>query len=315
MVDAGKFMFSYTPMFMHMEGNYIGSSEVSPQTIVTTVPSNMKMGMMREMYRIVPSSMDVQSHMFHAMYGVTDWLNVMVMGSYVYKTMNMTTFAGATGTTILGTSRASTSGFGDTSVSALWRLYQDQMHHLHLNLGLSLPSGSTTETVTMLSPMNTFMTMRANYGMQLGTGTVDFLPGVTYTGHLDQWSWGAAYRGRLALDNNVEGYHYGFQQVLTGWGGYTWMPGITTTARVAGSTADRIHGADPLITGLMQGTNPYFYGGKSIELFGGLEIAGAPFGLGATNLAIEGGGPVFQELNGPQLGRAWQINVALRAGF
>ena len=31
--------------------------------------------------------------------------------------------------------------------------------------------------------------------------------------------------------------------------------------------------------------------------------------------ALEGGGPVYQDLNGPQLGRAWQINVAARIGF
>jgi hypothetical protein len=319
MVDAGKFMFSYTPMFMHMQGNYIGSSSVSPQTIVTTIPSNMTMmgmmGMMHEMYRIVPNTMDAQTHMLHAMYGVTDWFDVMVMGSYVNKSMSMTTFAGATGTTILGESKASTSGFGDTSIVGLWRLYQDQINHVHANLGLSLPSGSTTESITMLSPMNTYMAMRANYGMQLGTGTVDLLPGVTYTGHVDQWSWGTAYRGRLALDNNVEGYHYGYQQELTGWGGYTWIPGFTTTGRVAGDIQDRIHGSDPLITGLMQGTNPLFYGGKSIDLFGGFEIAGAPFGLGATHLAVEAGGPVFQDLNGPQLGHSWQVNVALGVGF
>lgn len=322
MVPAGGFMLSYTPVFMHMEDNYIGSSIVSPQTIVTTIPSNVAMtmpGMMgktiRENYRIAPTFMDVQMHMAHAMYGITDWLNVMVMSSYQQKSMTMITYAGAAGAKVLGWSSSSTEGFGDTMLNILWRLYQDQNHQFHLNLGLSLPSGSTTESVTMLSPMGRFMTMRAVYGMQLGTGTVDFLPGATYKGQLNQWSWGAAYRGRLALDNNSEGYHYGYQHELTGWGGYTWIPGVTTTARVAGSIQDLIHGSDPMISGLMQATNPRFYGGKRIELFGGLEVDGAPFGLGHTHIALEGGGPLFQELNGPQLGRAWQINLAARIGF
>ena len=219
--------------------------EVSPLTILNTrtpapvvmnmtMPSGMMMPMTMNFYRIVPTSMDVQSHMFHAMYGVTDWLNVMAMGSFVQKSMTMTTY-NPMGTAVVGSSSATTSGVGDTMVSALWRLYQDPIHHFHLNLGLSLPSGSTTENISMLSPMGTFMTMRGNYGMQLGTGTVDLLPGATYTGHLSQWSWGAAYRGRLALDNNSEGYHYGYQHELTGWGGYTWIPGVTTTARVVGS--------------------------------------------------------------------------------
>jgi hypothetical protein len=43
MIGKGKFMFNYTPMYMRMEDNYIGSSKVSPETIVTTIPSSMMM--------------------------------------------------------------------------------------------------------------------------------------------------------------------------------------------------------------------------------------------------------------------------------
>jgi len=313
MVGAGKFMFSYTPSFMHMSGNYVGTGEVSPQTIATTVRTPP--GSMAPFYRIVPTSMDMDMHMFHAMYGVTDWLNVMAMTSYNYKTMTMTTFAGMMGTAVRGTSSASTEGFGDTMVSALWRLYDDGTHHVHANLGFSLPSGSTTESVTMLPPMGMAMTMRANYGMQLGTGTVDFAPGLTYTGQLRRWSWGAAYRGRFSLDSNGEGYRYGNLTDLTAWAGYSWIHGVTTTFRVDGTVQSAIHGFDPAITGLMQGANPAFYGGSRINLLGGVEIEGALIGLRNLHLAAEGGAPVYQNLNGPQLGQAWQVNVALRAGF
>jgi hypothetical protein len=324
MVAAGKFMFNYTPMFMRMEDNYIGGSKVSPDTIATKVPlvppfvMNMGMGtsMVMNNYRIVPTSMDMQSHMVHAMYGVTDWLNVMVMASYHEKQMTMTTYAGAMGTTVRGVSTTETSGFGDTMVSSLWRIHQDPIHHVHLNIGLSLPSGSTTENVNMLSPMGTYMTMRANYGMQLGSGTVDFMPGVTYTGHLHRWSWGAAYRGRYALDDNSEGYHYGQQTEFSGWGGYMWAPGITTTGRVVGTLQGHIVGSDPLISGVMQGANPLFYGGKRIDLLGGIELDGGALGLPTKgHLDIEGGAPVYQNLNGPQLGRAWQLTVAAKIGF
>ena len=65
----------------------------------------------------------------------------------------------------------------------------------------------------------------------------------------------------------------------------------------------------------MQGTNPYFYGGQRINLLGGLEVSGAPFGLQHVSLAIEGGAPVYQNLNGPQLGEAWQLTGALHVGF
>jgi hypothetical protein len=236
MVCAGNFMLGYTTMFMHMEGNYIGTSQVSAQTIMNTPAPGGK-------YLVIPDTMDMRSHIIHGMVGITDWLNVMVMGSYQIKTMDMTTFSMKMPGGVVGTSAASTEGFGDTMVNTMWRLYQDPVNHVHFNLGFNLPTGSTTETITMLSPMTgTFMNMRANYGMQLGTGTVDIMPGLTYTGHLNNWSWGAQWRSRVALDNNDQGYHWGDLHEFTAWGGYTWFPGVTTTIRLKGLIQDPIHG-------------------------------------------------------------------------
>lgn len=90
---------------------------------------------------------------------------------------------------------------------------------------------------------------------------------------------------------------------------------MTTTFRVAAGTQDHIHGQDSLINGLSTPANPLYYGGKHIDLLGGLAISGKPYGLGMTILAVEAGGPVFQDLNGPQLGRAWQVSVAGRVMF
>jgi hypothetical protein len=237
----------------------------------------------------------------------------MVMGSYADKDMPMTTY-NMMGTKALGTETYSTDGFGDVSIVGLFRVYEDGINHIHVNFGLSLPTGSSTEQMNMLSPMGTYMAMRANYGMQLGTGTYDFLPGVTYTGAKDLWSWGALYRGRFALDSN-QGYHWGDINQLSGWLGYTFVPGVTATARIAGTVQGKIDGKDPQIFGGMQGAYPGWYGGERVDLFGGIEIAGHQFGLGHTKLAIEAGFPVYQDLNGPQIGESWQLNAALGIMF
>lgn len=315
MVNPHEIKLNLAAMYMRMQDNYIGSSKVSPQTIVTTIPSNVTMttamGAMREMYRIVPDYMNVETLMLSAMYGVSDDVNVMFMAPYVRKTMSMTTFAGSSGTTILGQSSMTTQGTGDASVSSIWRFHKDPDSYGLLNVGLSLPTGSTTETSTMLSPMNMMMTSRANYGMQLGTGTYDFLPGLTYVSHDDQWSWGAAYRGRFALGNNAQGYHYGNKLELDLWGGYTVTHGVTLTARIAGSAQGGIHGSDPAISGLMQGSNPNYYGGRKVDVFAGLNLSGAAIGLKGVSLSLEAGDTVYQYLNGPQLGSSWQVNAVL----
>jgi len=321
MMGAGSAGFSYSPMLMHMSDNYINSSTVTPDTIVTTIPSQAKMNGMPEMYRIVPTSMDVQSHMFNFMYGVSDRFNLMIMTAYLQKSMVMTTYSGASGSTVLGTSSSTTSGFGDTAVSGLWRIYKDSSNDANIILGVSLPTGSNTETISMLGnmpgPMGMpmYMSMRGSYGMQLGTGTYDLLPGLTYTNHANSWSWGTAWRGRFATGDNTEGYHYGDQNEVTAWGGYTSSPGLIWSARLTEGIQNKIHGADPAITGLMEGTNPNFSGGKHTDVLAGIEIAGGPYGFKNKHFSLEAGKTVAQDLNGPQLGRDWMLNASIGAGF
>ena len=311
-IDEGRLMIGYTPMYMHMQDNYIGSSGVSAETIVTTVPSAVKLGNgTSEMYRIVPTSMNVSAQMFHVMYGVADGVTLMAMTSYLDKSMNMTTYAGSSGAKVLGQSSGVTSGFGDTALNSLWRIYRSGTGSAQLGLGLSLPTGSINETTSMLSPANRMMTMRASYGMQLGSGTLDFLPGLTYTGHEERWSWGTAYRGRIALNGNSNGYRYANKHELDLWGGYGLTHGVTLTGRLAGSTQGAIRGADAQISGLMPGSNPAFYGGRRIDLFGGVDIPGKAMGFKSGKLSIEAGNTVYRNLNGPQLGSSWQVNALI----
>lgn len=317
MLQQGAVSLTYTPMIMGMDKNYIGSSTVSQQYIATQIPY-VPLGpttMKPPTLRIVPASMSAEMNMLHLMFGLTDTVNFMVMGDYISKSMTMTTFAGMKGSTVLGNSSSSTEGWGDTSFVGLVRLYQDNIHHVHLNLGLSVPSGSITQQATMLSPMGTPMTMRANYAMQLGAGTYDGLYGATYTGKLGPWSWGLVYRGRAAFADNNQGYRWGPSNEVTGWGAYEVLNGLSLTARAAGSEWGSIHGYDYLISGPMQAADPNNYGGRRVELFGGLEYKIHGVGPTAVRLAVEGGAPVYQYLNGPQMGKAWQVNLALAIGF
>jgi hypothetical protein len=316
MVDGGAFGLMYTPMIMGMAHNYIGSTQVSQQYIATQIPYVPTPGAMMKppTLRIVPASMTADMNMFHIMYGITDSFNLMIMGNYMVKSMTMTSFTGMKGSTELGNSSSSTQGWGDTSFLGLVRVYQDEINHVHLNLGFSAPTGSVTESATMLNPMNQWMTMRAMYAMQPGTGTYDALYGITYTGKLGAWSWGFVYRGRAAFSNNDQGYRWGPSNEMTGWAAYEALPGLSLTARAAGTVWGSIHGSDPEINGPMQGANPNYYGGQRVEMFGGLEYKTAALGT-PVRVALEAGAPIYQNLNGPQMGKAWQVNLAAGVRF
>jgi hypothetical protein len=196
--------------------------------------------------------------------------------------------------------------------AAVLRIYRDDVHRLLISLGLTFPTGSNESLFRLLLSDGSYGTVRAFYSMQPGAGTYDFLPGFTYGGAIGPYSWGIAYRGRWPLAPNPEGYRYGDLHDFHGWIGYSWIPELTTTLRVTGTTRGPIRGFDPKIDGKSQSANPYFYGGQRVELYGGATIAGSLFGLERATFAIEAGVPIYQNLNGPQLFRNWQAIVAAR---
>ena len=214
MHKRGEWMLSYRYMDMHMSGMKKGTRNVSPDEVATTANplageqmrmGNLPNGTPRIMtvpgtYRIVPLDMDMKMHMFGLMVAPSDNVTLMAMINYRINEMDLLTYQGAAGTTRLGTFSSKTQGLGDTKLTAMLRYYDDRIHHIHFNAGLSLPTGSITKKGSVLPPFAGLLGTqpgekvdidRLAYPMQLGSGTVDALPGITYTGHDGALSWGA----------------------------------------------------------------------------------------------------------------------------
>lgn len=308
----GEWMLSYRFMHMGMEGNRIGDDRVSPAEIVARVPNRfdimpMMPGIQPPTLRVVPTKMSMDMHMFGAMYAPTNDITLMAMVNYIEKDMDHLTF-NAPGTAVLGRFTTDTQGFGDTKLSGLFRLYDDQIHHWHLNLGVSLPTGSLTETDQVLTPMGMRPTVRLPYAMQLGTGTLDLLPGLTYSGRIGDFSWGAQYRAEIRLeDENDEGYAWGDKHAVTGWVAYQWAPWISTSVRFDAMTQEAISGMDPRIAAPVQTAHPENFGGERVNLFFGVNLLADSGPLEGHRLALEISAPVYQDLNGPQMKTDWQL--------
>lgn len=169
MHEKGEFMLSYRFLHMDMQGNRAGADGIEADTIVTTVPNRFfGRPMQPPTLRIVPTSMSMDMHMFGAMYAPADWLTLMVMGMYMEKEMEHTTYMDGMGTTV-----------------------------------------------------------RVPYAMQLGSGTYDLPPGITYNGHSGKVYWGGQYMGTFRLGEN-HGYSLGDKHTLSAWLNYQWRPFIST---------------------------------------------------------------------------------------
>jgi hypothetical protein len=309
MPKAGGLVVSIIPQFVMRATNLIGTTAVSSQQIVSTTPWYFDP---TKVLRGVPQVAFQSTQNVSLAYGVTPNVSIFLVTGMMEKNLEFLTFSGVKGVTPLGFSNTGTDSLADTLAMTVVKVYEDPIHRVQFNLGMWFPTGSDHNTFTLLQANATYLTSRAFYAMQIGTGTFDVTPGALYAGHLNQWSWGLSYTGRFPLAANPEGYRYGDLHDFNGWLGYTILPGLTATARVNGNIQGIIRGFDPNISGKAEASNPNFYGGKRIEIFGGATLSGKIFGYDNVSLAFEGGAPVYQDLNGPQLSKKWQAGMALR---
>lgn len=293
--SKGEWMISYRFMSMDMEDNLQGDDSISPEQIASTI-ANPFAG--PPTLRVVPLQMTTQMHMLGMMYAPSDTLTLMAMLNYIDKEMDHLTFMGPTGTNRLGTFTTQTSGIGDTKVAALWSLVNHHDYKWHLNIGMSLPTGSIDESDDVLTPMNTRPTLRTPYAMQLGSGTYDFEPGITYTGNnSNKLGWGAQYRATIRLSENDEDYTLGDIHKLTGWGSYRFADWISGSLRLTFRDQDSIDGRDITIAAPVQTANPDNYGGERIDLGFGVNLAAQS----GHRVAFEYEVPIQQDLNGVQM--------------
>jgi hypothetical protein len=309
MHKKGEYMFSYRFSHGQMNGSRIGNNHIGTNAIGT---GNYGMpGLMGGKSRVVPTKMSMQMHMFGAMYAPTDWLTLMAMGSYVEKSMDHTTFNMMGG----GKSRFNTKseGIGDTKIGGMFKLFETNLlninHHAHINFNINIPTGSLSERSDVNTPMGTGgqSNIRMPYPMQIGTGTFDALPGLTYTGNYKKLAWGGQYMAEIRMERNQAGYSHGDKHQLTAWGSYEWARYFSTSARVIYKTQERIKGQDPAISAMIQTANPRNHGGRQLGVAFGVNLAGQKGILKGHRLSTEIIIPLYRDLHGPQLETDWRI--------
>ena len=312
----GEFMLSYRYMNMKMEDNRDGTDDLSPETIVTTVPNRFFGNPMQPpTLRVVPTDMTMSMHMFGLMYAPADWITLMAMTMVVNQEMSHITFQGGMGTNQLGTFVTKASGLGDTRLSALIKLIAKGEHRLHINAGISFPTGSITEEDDILTPMDMRPTVRIPYPMQLGSGTFDLLPGITYYSHSGDVGWGGQLMGNIRLGENDEQYSLGNIIQITAWGSYMWAPWISTAVRLTGFNQGTIEGIDPAIMLPVQTADPDFQGGHRLDGSLSVNMIGQKGFIRNHRLALEYGVPFLQDLNGPQMKLKSSLSIGWQYAF
>ena len=293
--EAGETMLSYRYMFMPMEHSYLDDSTIGDARIIS--PSG-------EGFLVTPTRMEMEMHMLGLMHAPTDNLTLMFMAPYIVNTMDHVRRDGKRFTT-------ESEGFGDISLSGLVKIYDQKRQRVHLNLGVSAPTGSIGEEDVVPGLGVT----QLPYPMQLGSGTWDMKPGITYLGQADQVSWGAQIMGSLPLGTNNHGYSKGNSVMATAWTARVLNDWSSASLRLTGTSWENYDGSDSeLVTGpnVVPTADPDRRGGSRLDLGVGLNIK-TP--LKGHRLAIEAALPLYQNLDGPQLGVEWALTVGWQFAF
>ncbi len=244
-------------------------------------------------YSMLPTDMSMDMHMLGAMYAPTDKWTWMLMANHIENQMDMEM-------TMMGMTTSMTmqsEGWGDLSLSGIFDLKAWGEEALIGSIGLGMPTGSIDEKKSDGT--------HQPYGMQLGSGTWDIQPGITYLGQTEDYSWGAQASALLRTGENDNGYTLGNRLAITGWFARKFNDNLSASIRLTGQRVSRIDGSDPniTVTSMMKTVSP----GVETSNSGGDTLSGS-VGINCLfenghRIAAEYQVPLDQDLDGIQMER------------
>jgi hypothetical protein len=251
-------------------------------------------------------------YMLELMYAPMNWLTLMVMPSYVNMSMQSRGLLTQQEQASLPpdvqamythhtSHEHSSGGIGDTGLYALFRVFDGANQRAHAALGVTAPTGDVS---VKLRDTHQITAGFDHYGMQLGSGTWDFNPSVTYLASSAPWFFGAQASAVVRMESqNASGYALGNVFQATAWGGYGADNGFSATLRGAYTQQGAIRGEynGPFFK-LSPLDYPGNYGGRFWDI--GIGVSYTFTGtLVGNQLAAEWLQPVHDDFNGYQLER------------
>lgn len=293
---AGEVMLSYRYMDMEMNGNRSGNNRVSTQDVFAGG------------FMVAPLNMDMKMHMLGGMYAPSDELTLMAMIPVTELTMDHKVGNGMMIPAMLRNQNFTTeaSGLGDIKLGGLYNIAKQDGSNLIANFTLSLPTGSIDKKDVV--PFSMGNSVQLPYPMQIGSGTYDLIPGLTYTQLQETFSWGAQAKATIRLGDNDNGYTLGDRFAITSWVAKAVTDNISFSARINHDNWQDIDGDDASIktpngnpSTFIPTANTELRAGKRTDLGLGINFVFAGKGVTNHRIALEISQPIHQDLDGPQL--------------
>ena len=298
--NQGEWMVGFKSMYMHMNELQDGTSSVKPSEVLG-MP--IMMGKPTGKYMAVPTDMRMEMHMLDIMYGLSDKLTLAIMLPWIKNSMSVQMMNGTK-------FKTRSEGLGDIKLGGHYKIFESHHQQALVGLTLSLPTGSIDEEAN--TPMS--QNMRLGYPMQLGSGTVDFIPSFAYTETYDQWSWGSKLETTLYAYDNDEDYRKGNSAALNLWANRLITTNWALSSRLKASAWSDYKGEDEKLAP-MAIMNPVadsnLRAGERLDIF-----IGSTWNIFSDHrLQVEVGTPIHQDIDGPNLAIDYQVNFSWSYAF
>ena len=304
LLSEDQSMIGYRYMF-HIEGGDVmrGSQPLNNQQIFLS-------GCSSNNCLYAPAEHAMHMHMFDIMYAPTDWMTLMLMPQLVDMSMtldplvdNASSYGGGHSHGGNGPVSHSSGGLADTGLYSLFKLYADKEKQLILSIGGTAPTGNIQQFMSDGSLLH--------YGMQLGSGTWDLKPSLSFTQNLQDFMFGAQVTGTQRLQSaNSDGYRLGNQVQSSSWLSYNYANFLYPSVRILYTHQEQLTGTSK---GLSSKTSPVDY----VQNYGG-DFWDIGFGVGTAidkgilkgqHFSVEWLQPLASHFNGTQLDRIGALNV------
>jgi hypothetical protein len=280
----GRVMVSYRYNYTGFNGMLDGSSSISTGSALARFP-------------LVPVNGTAQNHLIMMEYGSSDDLTFQAILPIVQRHFNYVDALGNHSATDM-------TDLSDIQLYALYVVQRSEKQQIHLNMGVQIPTGIFIDQGDTTTPTSPALT----YPVRSSDGTWDFLPGFTYRGQSDDWTWGVQGLGTVRFGVNKYGYRLGDEGNFNAWIARKLNDSTSLSGRLNGHVIGNIFGSDQQLNpNLVPSNNPNLQAGQQLNILFGLNYVIPGGFLRGQRLGVEGGIPVYQWLEGPQIRQTYQI--------
>ena len=294
----GELMFSYRFMAMEMRGLQSGTESIEPADVLKD-------------FMMAPTAMDMRMHMFGVMFAPHNKITLMAMANYQQRHMEMEgAHQHATGhhDHPVGMHEMSSAGIGDVKLDSLLSLWQGENFMVLGNVGVSFPTGSIAQQTNDGNILP--------YPMQLGSGSFEARPGITFSCSYRNWSYGGQLQGVFPLHTNASEYRHGNTLTATAWGARRLSNWVSLSTRLLFSHKESITGKHPdLDINRSPSHRPDFQGFNRLDIAISSNLIVPTGTLTGQRFAIEFMLPVYQNLTGTQLKNRWKLVLGWQYAF